>query len=186
MRKSPRILGFGDVSICCAERPDPQIGQIGRVREVRQAARAVVLDPDDRVLLVHWVNADHDIDVWLTPGGGVDPGEDSAAALRRELREETGLDSAVAGPVIWTRRHAFPWYGRTVEQQETFVLLRTPAFEPRPDPAALATEGVREVRWWTIDEIEASNETFAPRRLAALLRDLLRDGAPAQPLDAGI
>jgi 8-oxo-dGTP pyrophosphatase MutT (NUDIX family) len=156
------------------------------VKEVRQAARAVVLDPDDRVLLVHWVNADHEIDVWLTPGGGVDAGEDAAGALRRELREETGLDTFVAGPLIWTRRHAFPWYGRTVEQRETFVLVRTPRFEPRPDPAALAAEGVREVRWWTVDEIEASSETFAPRRLAALLRDLLRTGAPTDPRDVGV
>jgi 8-oxo-dGTP pyrophosphatase MutT (NUDIX family) len=156
------------------------------VSEIRAAARAVVLDPDDRVLLVHWVNTDHDVDVWLTPGGGVDPGEDAAEALRRELREETGLDAAVAGPVIWTRRHAFPWYGRMVEQHETFVLLRTPAFEPRPDPAALEIEGVRDVRWWTVDEIASSRETFAPRRLAALLRDLLRDGAPTQPRDTGI
>jgi 8-oxo-dGTP pyrophosphatase MutT (NUDIX family) len=154
--------------------------------DVRLAARAVVLDPDNRILLVHWVNQDHDVDVWLTPGGGVDEGEDRDDALRRELREEAGLDHFVAGPVIWTRSHAFPWYGRTIEQRETFVLVRTSRFEPRPDPAALAEEGVREVRWWTVDEIEASGETFAPRRLAAVLRDLIRNGPPAEPRDTGV
>jgi 8-oxo-dGTP pyrophosphatase MutT (NUDIX family) len=156
------------------------------VTEVRLAARAVVLDPDDRILLVHWLNQDHDIDVWLTPGGGVDEGEDDEAALRRELREEAGLEDFVAGPVIWTRRHAFPWYGRKLEQRETFVLVRTPQFEPRPDPAALAVEGVQDVRWWTVDEIEASGETFAPRDLGRLLRDLLQNGPPAKPWDAGV
>jgi 8-oxo-dGTP pyrophosphatase MutT (NUDIX family) len=150
------------------------------------AARAVVLDPDDRILLVHWVNADHDVDVWLTPGGGLDDGEDSGDALRRELREEAGLDDFVAGPVIWTRTHAFPWYGRTIEQRETFVLVRTHEFDPAPDPAALEEEGVHDVRWWTVDEIEASAETFAPRGLATLLRGLLRDGPPAEPIDAGV
>jgi 8-oxo-dGTP pyrophosphatase MutT (NUDIX family) len=159
---------------------------VARVREIRQAARAVLLDPDDRILLVHWVNRDHDVDVWLTPGGGVDEGESPTEALRRELREEAGLDANVAGPVIWTRRHQFPWYGRTIEQRETFVLVRAPRFEPRPDPAALAVEGVRDVRWWTVDEIESSSETFAPRRLAAFLRDLLRSGPPAEPRDVGI
>jgi 8-oxo-dGTP pyrophosphatase MutT (NUDIX family) len=156
------------------------------VTEVRLAARAVVLDPEDRILLVHWVNEDHDIDVWLTPGGGVDDGEDGEAALRRELREEAGLDDFVAGPMIWTRRHAFPWYGREIEQRETFVLVRTPPFEPRPDPAALAVEGVQDLRWWTVDEIEASGETFAPRDLARLLRDLVQNGPPAQPRDTGV
>jgi ADP-ribose pyrophosphatase YjhB (NUDIX family) len=156
------------------------------VRELRKAARAVVLDPDDRILLVHWVNRDNDVDVWLTPGGGVDAGEDAAEALRRELREEAGLETFDAGPVIWTRRHSFAWYGRTIEQCETFVLVRTPRFEPRPDPAALEAEGVRDVRWWTVDEIVASSEEFAPRRLAALLRDLLQNGAPAEPRDTGV
>lgn len=150
------------------------------------AARAVVLDPDDRILLVHWLNAEHDVDVWLTPGGGVDQGEDADGALRRELREEAGLDDFVAGPVIWTRSHAFPWYARTIEQRETFVLVRTPRFDPRPDPRALEEEGVLDVRWWTLDEIETSDETFAPRRLAALLRDLLENGPPAEPKDAGV
>jgi 8-oxo-dGTP pyrophosphatase MutT (NUDIX family) len=154
--------------------------------EVRLAARAVVLDPDNRILLVHWVNPDQDVDVWLTPGGGVDEGEDRESALRRELVEEAGLDDFVSGPVVWTRTHAFPWYGRTIEQRETFVLVRTRQFEPRPDPAALATEGVRDVRWWTVDGIETSADTFAPRDLAALLRDLLRNGPPAEPRETGV
>jgi ADP-ribose pyrophosphatase YjhB (NUDIX family) len=91
------------------------------VSEIRQAARAVVLDPADRILLVHWVNRDHDVDVWLTPGGGVGEGETPTEELRRELREEAGFDATVAGPVISTRRHEFPWCGRTIEQRETFV-----------------------------------------------------------------
>jgi 8-oxo-dGTP pyrophosphatase MutT (NUDIX family) len=154
--------------------------------EVRHAARAVVLDPDDRILLVRWVNEDNGVDVWLTPGGGIDEGEDEAAALRRELREETGLDSFEPGPTIWSRRHSFPWYERTVDQRETFVLVRVPAFEPRPDPAALDAEGVRDVRWWALDELEASDATFSPRRLAALLRELLENGAPPEPRDVGV
>jgi 8-oxo-dGTP diphosphatase len=154
--------------------------------EVRHAARAVVLDTDDRILLVRWVNEDNGVDVWLTPGGGIDEGEDEAAALRRELREETGLDSFEPGPTIWSRRHSFPWYERTVDQRETFVLVRVPAFEPRPDPAALDAEGVRDVRWWALDELEASDATFSPRRLAALLRELLENGAPPEPRDVGV
>jgi 8-oxo-dGTP pyrophosphatase MutT (NUDIX family) len=154
--------------------------------EIRHAARAVVLDHDDRILLVRWVDGDMGVDTWLTPGGGIAEGEDAVAALRRELREETGLESYEPGPTIWTRRHSFPWYERTVDQSETFVLVRVPAFEPRPDPAALDAEGVRDIRWWSVEELEASDATFAPRNLASLLRDLLEDGPPPEPRDAGV
>ena len=153
--------------------------------EQRTAGRAVVLDPDNRVLLVHWVNEAHGVDVWLTPGGGVEEGESAADALARELREEAGLVSFGPGPLVWTRRHSFRWGTRTIHQRETFVLVRVPAFEPQPEPLALEEEGVREVRRWTIAEIERSEEAFEPRRLAALLRELLDGGPQAQPVDAG-
>jgi 8-oxo-dGTP pyrophosphatase MutT (NUDIX family) len=156
------------------------------VIEIRHAARAVVLDSDDRILLVRWVNEDNGVDTWLTPGGGIEPGEDAASALRRELREEAGLEAFEAGPIIWTRRHAFPWYERTVDQRETFVLVRVPAFEPRPDPLALDAEGVREVRWWTLAELEASDATFTPRRLVALMHDLLESGPPSEPREVEV
>jgi hypothetical protein len=55
-----------------------------------------------------------------------------------------------------------------------------------PDPAALDAEGVREVRWWALAELEASDATFAPRRLAALVRDLLESGPPSEPRDADV
>jgi 8-oxo-dGTP pyrophosphatase MutT (NUDIX family) len=147
--------------------------------------RAIVLDPDGRILLVRWVNDEHGIDIWLTPGGGVDEGEDPAACLRRELHEEAGLDTFEPGPLVWTRSHALPWHGGTLEQRELFVLVEVPRFEARPGPG-VAVEGIEEIRWWTADEIETSTATFAPRRLAALLRDLLEHGPPPEPIDAGV
>jgi hypothetical protein len=45
---------------------------------------------------------------------------------------------------------------------------------------------VTDIRWWTIDGIEGSEELFAPRRLAELLRTLLRDGPPTELLDVGV
>ena len=67
-----------------------------------------MLDPDDRILLVRFVNPETGEEFWATPGGGLDPGEDFETGLRRELREETGLEDLEIGPVVWTRRHVFP------------------------------------------------------------------------------
>jgi hypothetical protein len=43
-----------------------------------------------------------------------------------------------------------------------------------------------EHRWWSSEEIAASNERFAPRRLAELLKQLLAEGPPPEPIDVGI
>jgi hypothetical protein len=51
----------------------------------------------------------------------------------------------------------------------------------------LADEHVTDLRWWTLDEIEAARDVeLAPRRLGALLRELVDRGPPPAPLDAGV
>jgi len=58
---------------------------------IRPAARAIVLDPDDRILLVRFEFPDGMF--WATPGGGIEPGETPEEAVRRELAEEAWLTS---------------------------------------------------------------------------------------------
>jgi 8-oxo-dGTP pyrophosphatase MutT (NUDIX family) len=154
----------------------------------RDAARALVVDPDGRVLLVRFVNPDTGEEFWTTPGGGLGPGESMDDALRRELREETGLEDPTIGPVIWTRREVFPWAGRMLDQRERIVLIETDPFEPQPQLGAeqLAAEDVYEVRWWTIAEIERSSAVFYPTGLAHFLGRLLAEGPPDEPIDVGV
>jgi hypothetical protein len=73
-------------------------------------------------------------------------------------------------------------------QASRHYLVRTDAFEPAPEwtEEQLAAEGVVEQRWWTLDELEGSTETFVPRRLPELLRELARNGPAAEPFDAGV
>jgi ADP-ribose pyrophosphatase YjhB (NUDIX family) len=153
--------------------------------ELRPAARAIVLDPQDRILLVRF-EFPH-LTVWATPGGGIEPDEDAGTALRRELAEEAGLDVADLGPVVWRRVHLFPEPLRWLGQSEEYFLVRTPAFEPVPRLSweQLNAELVTGIRWWTLDEIGSSGACFAPRRLDTLVRELLRDGPPSEPIDVG-
>jgi 8-oxo-dGTP pyrophosphatase MutT (NUDIX family) len=154
---------------------------------IRPAARAVVVDPDDRVLLVRFEFPGRTL--WATPGGGIEPGESPENAIRRELEEETGFIPAEIGPVVWTRLHIVPFIGGQWDgQREQYHLIRTDAFTPTPRLSweQLNAEYVFELRWWTQAELGEAAETFAPRRLPELVRSLISDGPPAHPIDAGI
>jgi len=154
---------------------------------IRPAARAVLLDPADRILLVRFEFPART--VWATPGGGIEPDETAEDALRRELSEEAGLTYFELGPMIWTRLHIVPFIGGQWDgQREQYHLVRVPAFEPEPRLTweELNREYVFELRWWTVQELEEAGMTFAPRRLPELVRELLLHGAPAEPIDAGV
>lgn len=156
------------------------------VRPLRRAVRAVLLDPAGRTLLVRFRDADSTW--WATPGGGIDVGETHEQALARELVEEAGLTDFELGPEVWTRRHRFPGMQRHGGQEERYFLVRARAFEPQPSLTReqLAAEGVVETRWWSLAELEASGEDFAPRSLPALVRELLESGPPPEPVDVGV
>jgi len=137
--------------------------------EERDAVRALCVDADGRVLLTRF---GHPVTLdawWATVGGGVDPGESDEQALRRELREEAGLEGFELGPLVHTREHTFPWDRRLLRQRERFYLVRIPAHEPAPT-IDIAAEGVTDVRWWTPEELADPPETVVPADLVELVR----------------
>jgi len=150
---------------------------------IREAVRALVLDPDDRVLLVRFEFPT--ATRWALPGGGLEHGETHLQALVRELFEEVGLSDPVIGPAVWHRLHIVPFLsGEFDGQRERIYLVRTHAFDPAPQLSweQMNAEFVHELRWWTGDEIAASDAVFVPTGLHALLVALLRDGPPAHPI----
>ena len=151
----------------------------------------MLLDDHDRVLLVRFEFASPPYEfaeLWATPGGGVEDGEDDRQALTRELAEEVGLHDPEIGPLIWTRTHIAPMSTGHDGQSENFYLVRTTSFEPRPalSPAQLRAENVTGLGWWTVDELAAAEGVFAPRRLPELVAALVADGPPPLAIDTGV
>ena len=98
----------------------------------RRAVRVIVVGPDDRVLLFE----DSDPGIpgvtwWVTPGGGMDPGESERATAVREMAEETGYlldEAALVGPLA-TRYAVHGYSDQILDQQEPFYLAVVSAFE---------------------------------------------------------
>ena len=154
---------------------------------IRAAVRALILDPADRVMLVRFEFPT--ATVWAMPGGGIEPGETDHDALRRELAEELGLVDVEIGPHIWTRLHIVPFLDGSHDGQRDHVyLVRTGPFEPAPHLSweQLNAERVHELRWWSRDQLATDDALFAPRRLPALIADVLTAGPPPEALDTGV
>lgn len=144
----------------------------------RSTARLVVVDEDDAVLLFLTYGKSHDVPPrWITPGGGVDAGEDFRAAGIRELREETGFEiESLPGPFRTVDLAVnTAWHPYELGHWAWFV-VRTGRFEPSdagwmPDER----EDIVAFRWWRMDELEASGEPFEPDDLPQLVREGLAD-----------
>jgi len=136
----------------------------------RQAARVILLDRAGRVFLINSIDPNDPTKPawWEIPGGGIDPGEQSADAVARELREEAGITEAEIGPVVYTQYVEFSFGGYDFEQNEVLHVAITDQTEIREPEGLEFLEALafRGARWWTLEEVQSSQEPFLPPRLA--------------------
>jgi 8-oxo-dGTP pyrophosphatase MutT (NUDIX family) len=151
----------------------------------REAARVVLLDDADRIFLMRASDpADHAKgEWWEIPGGGIDKPETSAEGAARELYEETGMRAEI-GPCIWRQHAVFEFGGIHFDQQEYVHVARWTSGGYAPTHLeALEALAFTEGRWWTFDELCASDAPTLPRRLRELLPPVLAGDLPDPPLD---
>jgi 8-oxo-dGTP diphosphatase len=136
------------------------------------AVGAIVFDERGRVLLVRRGRAPAR-GLWSVPGGRVELGESLAAAVERELREETGLAVRCGALVEVVERI-------TIEGEATwhYVILDFLAVVTGGGEAANGDDAA-DVRWFAIDELEREEATLTEGLLPVI------DKARRQAADLG-
>ena len=151
--------------------------------KTRNTARAVMLDPANRVLLFEFHLHAGMIAVgprrfWATPGGAIEPGEDVYDAIRREVEEETGIQGCIFGPELWFGSNELTFNGHPTKTLERFFLVKSPtATLGTTNWTDLEKEVMRAHRWWTVPELIAATETIFPPRFGYLVEAFLQDGS---------
>ena len=142
---------------------------------LRRAGRVIVLDPDERVLLFRYNDGPPNGRHWCTPGGGLDDGEDHAAGARRELAEETGWTDVALGEEVFERTLTMEYEDEIVRQEERFFLARVPTIRRGLGEVAAmhVSDGITGWHWWTLAELDSTEEDIWPSGLADLIRGAL-------------
>ena len=107
----------------------------------------VIVSPEmDRILLVDHKKAK----LWLPPGGHVDPGEDPKEAVRREAKEELGIDAEFLfdKPLLLTVTKTVGNVAKHTDVSLWYLLKGDPSQVLDYDPNEF-----HQIRWFKIDEI---------------------------------
>ncbi len=119
---------------------------------------AGLIEKDGRIFLVRRPKEKTEGGKWEFPGGKVEPGESLLSALKRELKEELGIEVLSAKPYLST-------HGRSKDVEFDLHLLRVESFvgEPKPLEAEAAF-------FFTLDEALSLPLCEADERLLKMLR----------------
>jgi 8-oxo-dGTP pyrophosphatase MutT (NUDIX family) len=140
----------------------------------RLAVKLLLLDADDRLLLIHARDPKSHAECWYPVGGGVEPGESLQAAAAREAHEETGLTDLPTGTPVWRRDHRYEFNGQAFDVHEEWLLRRVDHFTPAPaNLTPYEARTILDFHWWNAQQLTDTTETIYPPQLGQLLTDLL-------------
>lgn len=159
-----------------------------RPRKTRTAVRVIMVNSQEQVLLFQ--DSDPGLPEfrwWVTPGGGIDPGETEIEAAVREVAEETGYlmpPEHLLGPVA-RRRVVHGYSDQVLEQEEAFYVARVGDFDVDISGHTLEEQlTLQQSRWWALDDLATTTEWIWPAQILQLWG--LAEVSDQWPLELGL
>lgn len=133
---------------------------------VRDNARAFIINEENEILLQRFIFSftGKERILWVTPGGGVEAGENFEEALERELFEELGIEVDIIDEPVLTLDIPFDGRNGKFISHEVYYLLRLSSdtivsFENMEENEK---DTFLDLKWWSLEELKSGDCEFEP------------------------
>ena len=145
---------------------------------LRHSARVFLFDRAGDILLIRFLAEleGKPFVFWVTPGGEIESGEEPRVAAERELLEEVGLVLPLVGPVLEDSGSTYTHLGETVRNAD--VYFAAVCERGAPKLAGVTADEIRlmqEARWWTLAELQTTQERVFPAALGEIAARVWHD-----------
>jgi 8-oxo-dGTP pyrophosphatase MutT (NUDIX family) len=160
---------------------------------IRSSVKVLLLNDKDELLLIcaddpktTTVDGEYHGKFWFPIGGEIEKGESIQEAAFREIYEESGIEKkdVELGPVVWYGEFDLVLGGVKTHLKQTFIVARTKkrkvAFTKLDQ---WERKVIKEVKWFSLREIETSDEIIYPVLLKKYLPDIIFKKYPKKPIE---
>ncbi|RBP61043.1 NUDIX domain-containing protein [Alkalibaculum bacchi] len=154
--------------------------------KVRERASALLISSNNRIFLFKFKFSsmfENGKTLWITPGGGVKEGETYEATLRRELYEELGLEILIESKYVYARKKVFTDKKgiEFLSDERYFIVKVNNEIVIYENMTNNEKENTKAGKWWSLEEIQSSNEKFFVDGLDKILENILSNNIPSSP-----